>query len=376
MNLKNTAIAEEMLNAESPNTPFNQATQQSSAQWSFSSSSTPSLAQSPSQNKNFLNNLSTIYNDLPSSESTFSLAPQSASNYTLPNSNLINLNQEPHTATNLQQLNDQSKVFANSQFSSHYYNHHSLHAQPILNNSLVNSNLVNNSLVNNVYDFPNELSTTNGQKYLEQHGVQHVVSTTNNFHHYNISLHRPNAASAASLPAEPSINFHHHLQLDNNLLEQNQTNSNTSFLNSTSSALPLNKKRKKLEQSCLTNLNKIGPTGESPKNLAPLKSLIKKEPDQHQIDNQSKENKEINNCGLNRSLNQSLNDNYNNYDFYNNLSTELLEQNNQSNYSSNTFLDSVFQSIKFSPFQTTEWHDLYDEHFNKLYVVLFIFCPI
>lgn len=333
MNLRNSRV-EEMINTESPNTTsFNQTSQQSNSQsWS---------SQSSSSNKNFLNNLQTIYNDSPSTESNsfaYNLSSQSSnsaqpntSNY-FTNSNLINLttNQELNTPSNIQ-LIDQSKVITNPQISSHYYNHSSLHNQvPTLNNS-------------NVYDFSNELS--NGPKSYLDHGIhQHVLSTTNNFHHYNINLHHPNSNNLQNEP----INLHHHLQLENNLLEQNQNN----LLNSNIAPSSNIKKRKKEQLLNLNNSNnKV-----SKNNLAVQKSTVKKEPNQS-----IKEDNKNANCSLNRSLNQSIPENYSNYEFFNN--EHNLDPN--SSYSA-AFLESVFQSIKFYPFQQNSWYSIYDENFNKL----------
>ena len=378
MNLKNPT--EEMLNAELSSASFSSGQQNvqlstSSPQWTSSSSSTTPLAHtqlrpsSPAHNKSFFNSLPAIYNDLQSGEGAFSSLtnpaappppPPNNSGY-FSNSNLINLNQESHP-TNLQ-LNDQSKVFANSQFSSHYYNNHPLHSQPILNNSLINNSLVSNSLVNNSltnYDFANDLSA-NGQKaYLDQHGVPHVVSTTNNFHHYNISLHHANNANHG-LPTEPSsINFHHLQSLENNLLEQSPNGANC-LLNSSGASASNLKKRKKEHSACPNSTTSKSSAAEATsKTLTTLKSSIKKEPsNSHLVDNQIKdENKQP--SGLSRSL--DLTDNYANCEYF--AGGEHSNENN-SNYSS-TFLDSVFQSIKFYPFNQTAWHSLYDENFDKL----------
>lgn len=323
MNLKNST---EMLNSELANTSFNQSTvQQINSQWTPSS-----LSQISPHHKNCLNNLPAIYNEIPpTTEATFScLTNQTQSSNYFPNSNL-------ESTANIQ-LNDQSKVFANSQLSPHYYNHHLHHSQPIINNN----SLMNNS---NIYDFTNELSS-NGQKTYLDSSVQHVVNTTNNFHHYNISLHHPN--NTPNLSTEPPINFHH-LQLENNLLDQqNQTNLSTS-------TIPLNvKKRKKMEQICSNNVKNCS---ETTKNITLLKNSVKKEPNisQNQIKEETKQS--------NLDLTLDPNDNYANYDYFN---ADYSEQN--SNYSSNAFLESVFQSIKFYPFQQNNWHNLYDENFNKL----------
>lgn len=371
MNLKNST--EEMLNAElssasfssgQPNVPLSTG----SPQWTSSSSTTP-LAHtplrpaSPAHNKSFFNSLPAIYNDLQPSEAgafssltnqTAAGQPPASSGY-FANSNLINLNQESHPA-NIQ-LNDQSKVFANSQFSSHYYNN-PLHSQPILNNSLINNSLVSNSLSN--YDFASDLSA-NGQKaYLDQHGVPHVVSTTNNFHLYNnISLHHANHnANHHGLPAESSsINFHHLQSLENNLLEPV---SGSCLLNSSGASGLSTKKRKKEHSACSNSVAKSSTTEATSKNLTVLKSSIKKEPPNGQLaDNPIKdENKQP---SLSRSL--DLTDNYANYEYF--AGGEHSNTENNSNYSS-TFLDSVFQSIKFYPFNQTTWHSLYDENFEKL----------
>ena len=364
-----------MLNAELSSTSFSQqnvSLTTSSPQWTSSSSTplaqTPLRSVSPGHKSSFFNSLPAIYNDIQSSEGAFSslanqatgAQPSNSSGY-FSNSNLINLNQESHP-TNLQ-LNDQSKVFANSQFPSHYYNNHPLHSQPILNNSLINSSLVSNSLASNSlsnYDFPNDLST-NGQKaYLDQHGVPHVVSTTNNFHHYNIntiSLHHANNANHGLPTESSSINFHHIQSLENNLLEPNQGGANCLLGSSTASGLPLNTKKRKKEHSACSNSATSKSSETTGKNLTVLKSSVKKEPPNNQLaDSQTKdENKQT-------SRNLDLTDNYANYEYF--AGGEHSNENN-SNYSS-TFLDSVFQSIKFYPFNQTAWHSLYDENFNKL----------
>lgn len=368
-----------MLNAELSSASFSSSQQNvqlstSSPQWTSSSSTTP-LAQtphrpsSPAHNKtNFFNSLPTLYNDMHSTgEGAFSSLtanqtaagggqPTNSSGY-FSNSNLINLNQESHP-TNLQ-LNDQSKVFANSQFPSHYYNNHPLASQPILNNSLINPSLVGNSIVNNSltnYEFANDLST-NGQKaYLDQHGLPHVVTqTTNNFHHYNISLHHANNTNHALSTEPSSLNFHHLQSLENNLLEPSP---NSCLLNSSAgSVLPLNAKKRKKDHPAAPNSTISKSSEAAGKTLTVLKNSIKKEPTNRPLDNQAKEDGKQ---PLSRSL--DLIDSYANYEYFG--GGEHSNENN-SNYSS-TFLDSVFQSIKFYPFNQTAWHSLYDENFNKL----------
>ena len=343
MNLKNSTTTEEMLNTELPNASFNQTSHanSNSLQWtSPTSQATSSIA----QNKNFLNNLSSsIYDSsLSSSNDNHSFTNlannlPAQSNY-FTNSNLINLNnQEAHQPTSNLQLNDESKAFANNQFASHYYNPHSIHhPQPILNNSLANNS--------NVCDFTNELATNGQKSYLDHNGISHVVNTTNNFHHYNISLHHPN-----------------HLQLDNNLVDQNAAtvaaqNNNNNYLNSP--ALPLNSKKRKKDQTSLSNKNCPSELNKTPA----LKNTIKKEPNsQQQLTSNQVIKEETKQANLNSSLNRSfnLNDNYTNYDYFS------AEPTDQTNYSSNAFLD-VFQSIKFYPFQQNQWHTIYDDQFNKL----------